>query len=174
MSVPEASLKGILLVHCRYRHLLNDLEVLLPHARKDSKFESKGNLGLLNEIAELSNCNNTLYMEIRKKQDLYMWLAKTPHGPSSCFLIQNVHTMDELKMTGNCLKGSRPILSFDQTFDTQPHYQLMKEMLIQVFFLFNDRHLVLRKDTERVNHFLIMYFHLLFWITEFGFVIIKS
>lgn len=24
-----------------------------------------------------------------------------------------VHTMDELKMTGNCLKGSRPLLSFD-------------------------------------------------------------
>lgn len=25
-----------------------------------------------------------------------------------------VHTMDELKLTGNCLKGSRPILSFDK------------------------------------------------------------
>jgi len=24
-----------------------------------------------------------------------------------------VHTMLELKMTGNCLKGSRPLLSFD-------------------------------------------------------------
>lgn len=28
-----------------------------------------------------------------------------------CFLI--VHTLAELKMTGNCLKGSRPLLSFD-------------------------------------------------------------
>lgn len=25
-----------------------------------------------------------------------------------------VHTMDELKLTGNCLKGSRPVLSFDK------------------------------------------------------------
>jgi hypothetical protein len=25
-----------------------------------------------------------------------------------------VHTMDELKLTGNCLKGSRPLLSFDK------------------------------------------------------------
>lgn len=24
-----------------------------------------------------------------------------------------VHTLAELKMTGNCLKGSRPLLSFD-------------------------------------------------------------
>jgi hypothetical protein len=40
--------------------------------------------------------------------------------------------MDELKFTGNALKGSRPILSFDQAFDSAPHYQLMKELFIQV------------------------------------------
>ncbi len=36
-------------------------------------------------------------------------------------------------MTGNCLKGSRPIMSFDKTFDTQPHLKLLKEMILQVF-----------------------------------------
>ena len=41
--------------------------------------------------------------------------------------------MDELKMTGNSLKGSRPLLSFDATFNEEPHYQLMKEMFIQIF-----------------------------------------
>ncbi|KAI8866890.1 Brix-domain-containing protein [Ramicandelaber brevisporus] len=41
--------------------------------------------------------------------------------------------MDEMRMTGNCLKGSRPLLSFDKTFDSKPHYQLLKEMLIQSF-----------------------------------------
>ena len=30
------------------------------------------------------------------------------------YLYNLVHTMDELKLTGNCLKGSRPILSFDK------------------------------------------------------------
>ena len=117
----------------RYRHLMKDLESLLPHSKKDSKFDSKGDLGILNEIAELSNCNNTLYLETKKNQDLYMWLAKTPHGPSYKFLVQNVHTMDELKMTGNCLKGSRPILSFDKAFDGEPQLQLMKEMLVHTF-----------------------------------------
>lgn len=44
-----------------------------------------------------------------------------------------VHTMDELKMTGNCLKGSRPILSFDKSFESAPHWALLKELLAQVF-----------------------------------------
>jgi ribosome biogenesis protein BRX1 len=39
--------------------------------------------------------------------------------------------MKELKLTGNCLKGSRPILSFDATFETLPEWKLMKEVLIQ-------------------------------------------
>lgn len=41
--------------------------------------------------------------------------------------------MEELRMTGNCLKASRPLLSFDPRFDTEPHYSLLKELLVQVF-----------------------------------------
>lgn len=41
--------------------------------------------------------------------------------------------MDELKLTGNHLKGSRPVLSFDAAFDGEPHLQLLKEMLTHVF-----------------------------------------
>jgi len=41
--------------------------------------------------------------------------------------------MDELHFTGNCLKGSRPILSFDGAFDAQPHLKVMKELFIQSF-----------------------------------------
>lgn len=47
--------------------------------------------------------------------------------------IQNIHTMDELKMTGNCLKGSRPLLSFDKGFEERPHFALLKEMFTQIF-----------------------------------------
>ena len=39
--------------------------------------------------------------------------------------------MRELKMTGNCLKGSRPLLSFDENFNSAPHWKLIKEMFIQ-------------------------------------------
>lgn len=41
--------------------------------------------------------------------------------------------MEELHFTGNCLKGSRPILSFDAAFDTQPYLQVIKEMFLHTF-----------------------------------------
>ena len=34
--------------------------------------------------------------QVRKKQDLYIWLAKSPEGPSVKFLVANVHTMAEV------------------------------------------------------------------------------
>jgi ribosome biogenesis protein BRX1 len=117
----------------RMRHLVNDLEALMPHCKKESKLDSKSDLSILNELAELNNCNNTLYFEARKHEDLYLWASKTPNGPSMKLHVQNIHTMDELKMTGNCLKGSRPLLSFDKSFDDLPHFALMKEMFAQMF-----------------------------------------
>ena len=44
-----------------------------------------------------------------------------------------VHTMAELKLSGNHLKGSRAVVSFDAGFEAQPHLQLLKEMMTQVF-----------------------------------------
>ena len=41
--------------------------------------------------------------------------------------------MSELHFPGNCLKGSRPILSFDQTFTTAPHLLIIKELLTHIF-----------------------------------------
>ncbi|CAG8557812.1 2662_t:CDS:2 [Paraglomus occultum] len=120
-------------INHRQRHLLNDLAVLTPHFKKDSKLDTKSNLGILNELCELNNCNNCIFFEIRRRSDLYMWASKAPNGPSVKFHVQNVHTMDELKMTGNCLKGSRPILSFDKSFDSQPHWLVIKELFTHIF-----------------------------------------
>lgn len=117
----------------RHRHMINDISVMMPHGRKESKFDSKTKLYQLNEMAELYNCNNIMYFEARKHMDLYLWMSKAPNGPSLKFHVQNMHTMDELNFTGNALKGSRPILSFDATFDASPEYQLVKEMLIHTF-----------------------------------------
>jgi ribosome biogenesis protein BRX1 len=41
--------------------------------------------------------------------------------------------MEELHFTGNCLKGSRPILSFDASFDSAPHLRLLKELFLHIF-----------------------------------------
>lgn len=117
----------------RHRHMINDLSSLLPHARKEPKFDSKKNLFLLNEVAELYNCNNIFFFEARKHQDLYLWISKPPNGPTLKFHVQNMHTLDELNFTGNCLKGSRPILSFDRAFDSSEHNRLLKELFIHTF-----------------------------------------
>ncbi|KAI0647543.1 Brix-domain-containing protein [Trametes meyenii] len=120
-------------INHRMRHLMNDLEALLPHVKKDSKLDSKNHLNLLPELADLNNCNNTLYFEARRHEDLYLWAAKTPNGPSIKMHVQNVHTMDELKMTGNCLKGSRGILSFSKEFDETEWGKLTKEVFTHIF-----------------------------------------
>jgi Brix domain len=98
----------------------------------DSKLDSKNHLNLLPELADLHACNNTLYFEARRHEDLYLWAAKTPNGPSVKLHVQNVHTMDELKMTGNCLKGSRGILSFDTAFEETEWGRLTKELFTHV------------------------------------------
>ncbi|KAI0053870.1 Brix-domain-containing protein [Auriscalpium vulgare] len=112
---------------------MNDLEALLPQVKKDAKLDSKNHLNLLPELADLHNCNNTLYFEARRHEDLYLWAAKTPNGPSLKLHVQNVHTMDELKMTGNCLKGSRGLLSFDAAFEETEWGRLTKEVLTHIF-----------------------------------------
>jgi ribosome biogenesis protein BRX1 len=48
-------------------------------------------------------------------------------------LVYLVHTMEELHFTGNCLKGSRPILSFDASFDKEPHLRVIKELFSSIF-----------------------------------------
>ncbi|KAI1178176.1 ribosome biogenesis protein BRX1 [Nemania sp. FL0916] len=115
----------------RHRHLLKDLASMMPHGRVDAKYDQKKRLGELNELAELYNCNNICFFEARKGQDLYLWLSKAPNGPTCKFLVSNIHTMEELAFSGNCLKGSRPILSFDKSFDTEPHLQVIKQLFVQ-------------------------------------------
>lgn len=117
----------------RHRHLVADLFRMLPHARKEPKFDRKAEPKLLNDVADMYNCNNIMYFEARKHMDLYMWLSKAPNGPTAKFFVQNLHTMDELNFTGNCLRGSRPIVSFDKSFDNSSHFQLVKEMLVHTF-----------------------------------------
>jgi ribosome biogenesis protein BRX1 len=179
-------------ITARYRHLQEDLKLLIPHHKKDSKLDSKGDIKAVMEIAEFKSCNQIMYLECRKHQgmihytiiystcyyeyylyeyqfgsrysimlfiidyvlllcytfftfynkyllifssyiDLYMYLGNTPMGPSVKFHVVNIHTMDELKLTGNCMKGSRPLLNFDAAFDSKPHWQVLKHLLSETF-----------------------------------------
>lgn len=117
----------------RDRHLMRDIKTLMPHHRPESKMERSKTLSVVNNMCEMKNCNKAVLFEGRRKRDLYMWIANVPSGPSAKFLVENIHTMGELKLTGNCLRGSRPLLSFDKNFDDIPHLSLLKENLAQIF-----------------------------------------
>jgi ribosome biogenesis protein BRX1 len=77
----------------------------------------------------VQGATSVLFFEARKRSDLYLWVAKAPGGPSVRFLCSNVHTMAELKLSGNHLKGSRPVVAFDAAFDEQPQLQACSFML---------------------------------------------
>ncbi|CAI6333368.1 unnamed protein product [Periconia digitata] len=120
-------------VTMRHRHLLQDLYSMMPHSRKEAKLDTKTKLYQLNELAELYNCNNVLFFEARKGKDLYAWMSKAPNGPTVKMHLQNLHTMEELNFIGNCLKGSRPVLSFDAAFEKEAHLRVIKELLTHIF-----------------------------------------
>lgn len=115
------------------RHLMKDLLSMMPHSRYGSKMEKKKKLFELNEICKSENCNKCILFEGRLRRDLYMWISNIKGGPSAKFLVESVFTLREMRLTGNCLKGSRPLLSFDENFNKYPHYAVLKELFIQVF-----------------------------------------
>ena len=119
-------------INFRGRHLMSDIKGMMPHGKSDSKMQKKESLFAVNEIAEMKNCSKCLLFEGRKKKDVYMWAANVARGPSVKFEVENIHTMAELKMTGNCLAASRPLLSFCPTFSEDVHWSLIKELLTSI------------------------------------------
>lgn len=105
LELPAFKNKQKVLILCsrgvthRYRHLMNDMRLLLPHGKKESKLDDKSHVSVINEVADLNNCNNVLYFECRKQQDLYLWLGKTPNGPSAKFLVLNGTSSRNLRNT---------------------------------------------------------------------------
>ena len=114
------------------RHIMADIARLLPHSKKEAKVDRKKHFSALNDLAEMHSCNNIIYLEGRKKI-AFLWICHYPNGPSVKFLLQNVHTSSELRLTGNCLRSSRPLLSFDNSFTESPHLRLVQHLFVQIF-----------------------------------------
>lgn len=120
-------------VTSKHRHLAEDIKKLLPHHKAEPKFEKRSKLNEINEVCELKSCNNVIFFESRKKQDLYMWVARVPSGPTMKFQVLNIHTTGEVRLAGNCLLGSRPLLHFDRNFEEMSYLRPMKQMIMQAF-----------------------------------------
>ena len=116
-----------------FRYLVKDIINLIPNSKVESKLERNGIRDVINDLAYERSCNNYLFFDCHKHIDLFMWLCKSPNGPSIKFQVKDVHTTQELRLQGNCLLYSRPLLSFDAAFDKEPHLKLAKEMFIHVF-----------------------------------------
>lgn len=120
-------------VSSRFRHLSEDVRKLLPHHKAEPKFEKSSSLQEINEVCELKNCNNVIFFEAKKREDLYMYVARVPSGPTMKLQVLNIHTTGEVRLAGNCLLGSRPILYFDSHFDELAELKLFKTLLVQVW-----------------------------------------
>ncbi|KAG5506846.1 hypothetical protein GH5_06066 [Leishmania sp. Ghana 2012 LV757] len=116
------------------RHLLLDLRGLMPHSREHPKIGRTNTLGDdLVELCGLHQCNSVMFVEPHRNDVSYMWIGQAPSGPSIKMQINNVHTADEIRMAGNCLKYSRPLLHFDRDFELHPHLRVAKSLLHMAF-----------------------------------------
>ena len=120
-------------IKAKGRFLLKNLTSLLAHHKRETKVEK--NAGIKEQIetsCELKDCQNVLFFEQRRERT-YLYLAKHGKGPTMKFLMEDVTTAEELKFSGNCLKYSRPILSFDESFDQDPKLIIFKQLIRDAF-----------------------------------------
>jgi ribosome biogenesis protein BRX1 len=119
----------------RYRYLMEDFKALMPHSKSEPKFDKCLDMSEIREICEMRSCNNAIYFEHHKSKYCYMYFAGMPAGPTVKFQVYSVHTLEESKLSGNCLKGSRPLLHFDKSFldTTNPHLTIMRNMFQRTF-----------------------------------------
>jgi len=120
----------------RFRHLMEDVKKILPHHKAEKKFENKtSRLNEINALCETRSCNNVIYFEGQEKigggSAVFMYVSRVPGGPTLKFQVLNIHTTQEVKLSGNCIVGSRPLLQFDRHFDELPELKLAKTLLIQ-------------------------------------------
>ncbi|CDR94386.1 ribosome biogenesis Brix protein, putative [Babesia bigemina] len=114
------------------RQLMNDIKLMLPHHKAESKLEKKESYTAINTLAGLSGCDSAIFIEARKSE-MIMWISKTPNGPTLKGRLTNVHTLRDSTFAGNCLLYSRPLLTFDNAFESTAHLKLIKQVLMHVF-----------------------------------------
>ena len=90
-------------VVARFRHLMQDL-LCLFRTKKDAKIDSKNDKRAVVECAELRGCNNAIFFESGKGKTRTRGSLKRRKDRRLNSHVENIHTMAELKLTGNHLK----------------------------------------------------------------------
>ncbi|CXH90042.1 ribosome biogenesis protein BRX1 homolog, putative [Plasmodium berghei] len=111
---------------------VDNLKLLLPHHKMESKWSKKGKKIDLSNICYSRNCNNLIFFDIKRNR-YCLWICKNITGPSLYFEILDYIPLHSLSFPGNCLLYSRPLLIFSKQFDELEHLKLIKEIFIHVF-----------------------------------------
>ena len=117
----------------RQRHLMLDIHHLLPHSKKEAKIDKNNVIQSIAELCNIHSARSFLYFEARRDGELFLFLGRYPNGPTVKFRVLNVHTSNELNLIGNCIQGSRHVLSFDHSFTDEPQLKMIKELFIHSF-----------------------------------------
>ncbi len=99
----------------RERGLLQNFLSLLPQSKRDGKLEKKNIADQIESCCDLQNTSNFIYLE-KKKRNTFLWVGKYPDGPTLKYQVDSCNHAKDKRFLGNCLKSSRPILSFDSSF----------------------------------------------------------
>ena len=136
----------------RHRHLLRDLQRLMPHGQPGSKLAPEDGLSTVCELCEASDCGAALLLDARDPRRLYMWSAGCPDGPSAMFRVLNVHTVSELKFEARRCAGVRNLLSFDRSFEASSDRRVLKALLTRAFAVPRSAVAVRPSGVHRVKH----------------------
>ena len=113
--------------------LLKNWAKLLAHSKKEAKIEKKELVHQLADCCEGNSCEFFMYYE-QKRDDLFMYMGSYPDGPTFKFLVSNFASAENHKFLGNCLRHSRPILSFGSAFGSdQPKLKLLRQLFVGIF-----------------------------------------
>eukprot|EP01006_Ploeotia_vitrea_P040661 TRINITY_DN66444_c12_g1_i1.p1 TRINITY_DN66444_c12_g1~~TRINITY_DN66444_c12_g1_i1.p1 ORF type:complete len:261 (+),score=8.10 TRINITY_DN66444_c12_g1_i1:32-784(+) len=116
------------------RHLVLDLRALLPHGKKGDKVDTvKDNkAAVIGHSCRKMFCYGSLFLEHNKSHPC-IYLASSKNPATAKLALSNVYTMAELKLKGNSMLESRPLLHFDRIFDEVEWMAPLKLLLTDVF-----------------------------------------
>lgn len=130
----------VMMITCKgttgmFSKMKTDLERLIPHNKKESKFNTALPVSALMEVIRLRTCDHALYWEMRQRTELILWATSYPKGPTVKFQVANLLTSDRMRYQGNFHRFTRPILSFSHEFDQPEKYELriIKELMKRIF-----------------------------------------
>ena len=120
--------------------ILDDFLKLVPHAKKESRTSEK-DFYSLDETATDLHCDTIALFQTKHHEDPFLWISKSPEGPSMCLFIEESKSIEQLSSVGNCMKGSRPLLIFDPLFESTDIFSMTKDLFLRLFSVpFQDPH----------------------------------